>query len=94
MPWLMETDEALMVVQESVDETPGCMSEGDATKEEITGYVLLGVTLFEEEELAEVPARFVAETVKVYGVPFERVETTMGLPVEDADILLGLETAV
>jgi hypothetical protein len=90
----METDEALVVVQESVLETLGWTAEGDALNEEIVGYVLFGVTLFEEEELAEVPARFVAVTTNVYACPFVRLGTTMGLPEEEAAMLLGLETAV
>ena len=63
-------------------------------KEDISGYVLFGVTLPEAEEVAEVPARFVALTVKVYGVPFARPDTTMGDPVLEAAILLGEEIAV
>ncbi len=53
-----------------------------------------GVTEFEEDELDEVPARFVAVIVKVYEFPFVRPVTTMGLPVEEADIFPGLEVAV
>ena len=62
----METVLAFDGVQEIVDEAPGWMSLGDAEKEEMEGYILLGITLFDEEELEEVPARLVAETVNVY----------------------------
>jgi hypothetical protein len=62
----MDTDEAFVVVQERVLETPGSISEKDAEKEEIVGSRLLGVTLFEADDDAEFPAAFVATTVKVY----------------------------
>jgi len=55
---------------------------------------LFGVTLFDEEELADDPAAFVAATVNVYDWPFARPETMTGLAVEVAEILPGLEVAV
>ena len=63
-------------------------------KEVTDGGPEFGVTLFDEDEFAEAPAAFVAVTVNVYAVPFVRPETAMGLPVEDAAMLPGLETAV
>jgi hypothetical protein len=94
MPWLMDTDEAFVVVQERVLETPGSISEKDAEKEEIVGSRLLGVTLFEADDDAEFPAAFVATTVKVYTWPFVRPMTLMGLPVLEAVWLPVFEVAV
>jgi hypothetical protein len=94
-PWSRETVTAPVVTHERVLETPlVAMERGVAIKEEITGARLLGVTLFDAEEEAEVPAAFLAVTVKVYAWPFVRPVTTMGLPVEEAEILEGFEVAV
>jgi hypothetical protein len=64
IPWLMETVEARVVVQERVEREPGAIREGDAPKVAV-GARPLGVTLPEGEEEAEVPKAFVAVTMKV-----------------------------
>ena len=94
IPWLIVTDEAFVVLQLRVLVTPSGTSLGEAVKEDIWGYVLFGVTLFEEEESDETPARLVALTVKVYEMPFARPGTTMGDPVDEAEMLLGEDIAV
>jgi hypothetical protein len=53
-----------------------------------------GVTEFDAADAEPVPTLFVAVTVKVYAVPFVSPVTVMGLPVEVADMPLGLEIAV
>jgi hypothetical protein len=90
----MDTETALAVVQERVDETPGKISVRDAMNEEIFGRRLLGVTLFDDAEFIEVPAAFVAFTVKVYAWPFVRPVSTIGLPAEDVEIFPGVEITV
>jgi hypothetical protein len=93
-PWLIETVVASEVVQERVLELPGWMNAGDAAKEPIVGARLLGVTLFEGEEDAEVPAPFVAVTMKVYDCPFVRPDTTTGLTVLVAEMPPALAVAI
>ena len=44
-----------------------------------------GVTLFDAADATLVPIPFVAVTVNVYGVPFTRPVTVMGLPVDVAE---------
>ena len=83
-PGVMDTEEAFVTDQESVEVTPGWMREEDAVKEETVGATADGVTLPEGDEEAEVPTAFVAVTVKVYEVPFVRPVTVMGLPVDEA----------
>jgi hypothetical protein len=58
------------------------------------GQVGVGVTELLAAEEEPLPSAFAAVTVKVYGVPFVRPETTTGLPVPVAVWLPGLETAV
>ena len=93
-PLSREAVSAPVVVHERVDGAPEVIDAGDAVKEEMTGASALGVTLFEGEEEAEVPAAFVAVTVKVYACSFTRPGTTTGLPVLVAEMLLGFEVAV
>src|ERR1035437_687088 len=79
MPLSRETAVAPVVTQERTDEAPEIIEEGDAVKDEMTGARTLGVTLFDTEEEAEVPAAFVAVTVKAYACSFTRPGTTTGL---------------
>ena len=53
-----------------------------------------GVTLFEAAEAAPVPALFVAVTVNVYAVPFDRPVTVIGEATPLAVSPPGLEVTV
>ena len=65
IPWLMEAKLAFVRLQERVLETPDWMERADAVKAVTPGARLLGVTLPDAEEDAEVPAAFTAVTTKV-----------------------------
>ena len=52
-----------------------------------------GVTGVDEAEGVEVPTELMAETVKVYGVPLVRLETSIGEEVPITVIASGLEMA-
>ena len=56
--------------------------------------VALGVTAVDAVDAAPVPARLVAVTVKVYGVPFVRPVTTNGLVAPLTDAPPGLAVTV
>lgn len=94
LPGVIETDEAFVILQERVEETPGCTAEGEAEKEEIVGARPLGVTLPDADEEADVPTILVAVTTKVYPWPFVREDTMIGLTVDVADMLPGFEVAL
>ena len=53
-----------------------------------------GVTLLEAVEALEIPAEFVAVTVKVYAVPFVSQVTVNGEPAPLTAIFPGLEVTV
>jgi hypothetical protein len=61
----METVDARAVLQDRVEVPPEETEVGEAEKEDMAGWRLSGVTLLEGEEDAEVPAAFLAVTVKV-----------------------------
>jgi hypothetical protein len=94
LPGEIATDEAFETFHASVDVPAEATIEGEAVKETIEGSVPVGVTLLDAEDEAEMPMAFVADTVNVYDVLFVRPVTTMGLPVELATMLPGLEVAV
>ena len=62
---VIETEEALETDQERVVEVPGWIADKEDWKEAISGATPEGVTLPLGEEDTEVPAAFVAVTVKV-----------------------------
>ena len=64
-PGVMDNKDASLTFQDRVEVPPEETEVGEAEKEDMAGWRLSGVTLLAGEEDAEVPAAFLAVTVKV-----------------------------